>query len=328
LAGTQLARLPAVRPLASAALALGTLFFYGCANTLPATPVGMDEGFANGQVPVRSVVLLPADLQVVVYDEHGHPGPPALLEEVSRNTGAALQDGTRALLARRGYAIAGELSWDGTISFGDGRRVQALDGQAMAELYGALTTDQPPRPELAAQLAQVTGADALFALSGSGQDIPGESTGEKVAKGIAIGLFIVVVAVALLMVTRGKGGGGGGAARAAAGAGRAVHFATPAGARLGGAAVRTAMVPIPVGHVHGPGCNLALGIHDGYYYGEPQPAPEHGNDSGLGLSMRLVGLRNPRLLWFADQWAEGSPRDGDFVRRFGDHVSANLPPAR
>jgi hypothetical protein len=108
------------------------------------------------------------------------------------------------------------------------------------------------------------------------------------------------------------------------------HIGTPplGGATAVGGALRTREVvyPLPLGHIDGPACNVELGVHDGIYYGPPEVAQS--NVSGLKVSMRLLDLRATRVLWSAEQAAEGSPRDPLFVREVGEHAIASLPPVR
>src|SRR5262249_50280283 len=221
-----------------------------------------------------------------------------------------------------------ELQWDGSAVFPDGRIAPALTPEEMAELATALAENNLPRAELLAKAQAATGSDAAFQLSAAGEDIPGDSTGGKVAKGVAIAVFFAIVLVAIILASKSRGGGSAPARAAghfAGGAGRVTVATPPVGAVSG--VVRPAVFPVPTGHVHGPGCNILIGIHDGVFYGPP-PAPEHEGQSGLGVSMRLFDLRQPRVLWSADQWAEGSPREGKFVQALGAHVGASIPTAR
>jgi hypothetical protein len=291
------------RTLASA-IALVTISCYGCASSLPPAQVAMSDEYAAGQVRAQRVLLLPADVAVTVFGENGQPAPQQIMQGASQYAGAILQDTARQALARRGYQIAAELQWDGMAMFPDGRNVQALTAEEMAEVATALADNQMPRIELLGKAQTATGTDAAFQLSAAGQHVPGDSTGEKVAKGVAIALFFVVIVAALVIAS--KSGKGASPPSGALRAGGVAHVVRPAAA----AVIRPAILPIPP-----------------IFYAPPPP-PEHENESGMGVSMRMFDLRSPQVLWSADEWAEGSPRDGGFVKALGGHVGASIPPAR
>src|SRR5262249_11730119 len=157
----------------------------------------------------------------------------------------------------------------GTAVFPDGHTTAALSADEMAEIVNALAGNQIPRTEVLAKAQQATQSDAAFQLSAAGEDIPGDSTGERVAKGGPIALFFAIVVVALIIASKGNS-----APSRAAGA-----VPRTAGVRVGAplALVHPALIPIPV-------------------YGPPPPPGQEGQ-SGLGVSMRLLDLRQPRLLW-------------------------------
>jgi hypothetical protein len=289
------------RTLASAT-ALLTIASYGCASSMPPAQVAMTDEYAAGQVRAQKVLLLPADVAIGVVGENGQAAPPPVMEAASRGAAAILQDSARMSLVQRGYLVAAELGWDGSAIFPDGHMVAALTPEEMAEIATALADNQVPSVELLAKAQAATGSDAIFQVSAAGEDIAGDSTGEKVAKGVAIALFFAVIVVALIVASKGKGSAPAGIAR---GAGVAHVVRPPVGA-----VIRPAVFPIPP-----------------VFYA-PAPPPEHENDSGLGVSMRLFDLREPRLLWSTDQWAEGSPREGGFVKALGAHVGSSIPPAR
>ena len=300
--GTPLARWAGMRRSFASAAALLTIACYGCASSMPPAQVAMTDEYAAGQVRVQKVVLLPADVAVSVLGENGQPAPAPVMEAASRNAASLLQDTARMSLARRGYQIAAEMQWDGGAVFPDGHIVQALSPEEMAEVATALADNQMPRIELLGKAQAATGTDAAFQLSAAGQDIPGDSSGEKVAKGVAIALFFVIIVAALVIASKGKGGGP--APSVGRGAGVAHVVRPPVGA-----VIRPAVFPIPP-----------------VFYA-PAPPPEHEDESGLGVSMRMFDLRAPRVLWSADQWAEGSPREGKFVQALGTHVGASIPAA-
>ncbi|HJZ84215.1 MAG TPA: hypothetical protein VKN99_03550, partial [Polyangia bacterium] len=227
------------RALLSPLAVLLTLLCYGCATTLPPAAVAMDDQFAAGQVHATQLLLLPTEVQIALFNEAG-PAPQSLELEVSRAASAILENATRRALEGQGYPVAGVLTWDGAAQLRDGRRVQALDAEGMALLYGAVAQGQAPPPEVLAAAQSATGADAVLFLAASGQDIPGESTGEKVAKGIFIGLFIAVIAIALIAShhsggsrAAGIGRGAGSAVAGAARVGASVHVAMPSGVVAG-----------------------------------------------------------------------------------------------
>jgi hypothetical protein len=292
------------RTLASA-IALVTISCYGCASSLPPAQVAMSDEYASGQVRAQRVLLMPADVAVTVFGENGQPAQQQIMQGASQYAAAMLQDSARMSLLRRGYQIAAELQWDGIAMFPDGRSVQALTPEEMAEVATALADNQMPRIELLAKAQTATGSDAAFQLSAAGQDIPGESSGEKVAKGVAIALFFVVIVAALIISSKGGKGVSAPSGAARVGVGTA-HLVRPAAA----AVIRPAILPIPP-----------------IFYAPPPP-PEHENESGMGVSMRMFDLRATQVLWSADEWAEGSPRDAGFVKALGGHVGASIPPAR
>src|SRR5258706_38238 len=100
------------------------------------------------------------------------------------------------MLLRRGTSVMAK---------GDvGPTVAALAG------YGTRATGSVlPTPFLPVRLGGTTGSDATLFVGGwSYLAMPGESTGDKVAKGVAIGLFVVIaIAIIVLLEKDGHHGG-------------------------------------------------------------------------------------------------------------------------
>jgi hypothetical protein len=301
-------------------VALVTLACYGCAQTLPPARVSIDPMLASS-APTRAVLLLPAQATVTIFRERG-PASPAENNDAAAMVRSIVQAAARQGLRERGYAIVGEMAWNGVVRLEDGRLLPVLEPAVAGELIQRVAAGQPPDPAALQRVRASTGADAALVSAAWGEQTTAASTGDKVAAGIFIGLFIVVVAVALIAASRGHHGGTRGGGPHVSGA--PVHVARPAGWNAFRAPHRIPIAAPPVTHVHGPSCNLFLDVHDGAW-AEPPPAPGEDVPSHLSERATLISLLDGRALWSAEQDGEGSPRDPGFVRAVGQAATASLP---
>jgi hypothetical protein len=319
-----------------------------CGPSWPAVRASADPSFAAGKRGVRTVDVLPADVQIWTL-----PGaadePEAIAESFDGHVAGALP----GLLARRGYQVAGNLDWSGAFVSPRGFREQALSPQQLAETAHALSGYGVARerageaglaPHLPHRLGAATGADATLYIGGwayAGKK--GESTGKKVAKGIAIGLVAAIIIVAVIAAVKGGGKGpgriggrvAGGAARGAVRvAGRAAGGFGRVALRLGRGAVRVAAevarhstIEIHAGsgsyghrHTH---VEWYAGRPD--YYNEPG-APRRGRSAAM-IEMTLIDNATGQVLWHARQRFPASPASPGDTRRVLETMIAAMPPA-
>lgn len=161
---------------------------------------------------VTTVDILPVDLEV--WTENGYPMTP---DAVRDDASYRLISSAMEALQQRQYAIDSLIDWNGQVD----RRVTVMDPRdvesAIATLarYDLRTGRFPvrlPDPQLPVKLGANTGADATLYIGGWAYVAAHhESTGEKVAEGILIGVAIVAVVaiIALAVAGSSKGGGGG-----------------------------------------------------------------------------------------------------------------------
>jgi len=200
----------------------------GCGATWPNRAAAL----AAPQVhQVTTIDVLPVDLEV--WTENGYPQLP---EEVRDAASNQLLASAVEAVQQRSYAVDGLIDWHGEI---DGRGPVMDPGDLEATIatlarYDTRTGRFPirlPEPDLPAKLGTVSGADATLYIGGWAYVAAHhDSTGEKIAEGVLIGVAVIaVVAIVAIALSGSKGPGGGshGGGGGSHGGGRAGH-ASPA----------------------------------------------------------------------------------------------------
>ena len=199
-----------------------TFLAAGCAGgrPWPARPVAVSTAAFATSGEIATIDVLPLDLQLWVEPGVGDD-PSGLREGAEVNLmGVALET-----LARRNYALGATIDWNG--NFPGGNALTRDDLQATVGSlahYGATAAQHPgqlPVPFLPARLGTATGADATLYVGGwSYVASHRESTGDKIAEGIAIGLVVVAVVAIVAIILgdhHGHSGGHGGGGHSSAG---------------------------------------------------------------------------------------------------------------
>ena len=221
------------RPSAAvAALTAALLVTAACGRSWPkTTPVMADPVFAARQRPITRLDILPLDLEAWIQ-----PGGKRNADQLRALSEAGLLGAASEELMARGYLVENALGWDGQFVLPDGQSASALSPDELLATIDALSsyglaaaqTGQLPVPYLPARLGEDTHTDATLYIGGWTFQGSDRSTGDKIAKGILIGIAIVGV-VALIAVIA-KGGGGDSLGRIGGGVARgAVQVATSVG---------------------------------------------------------------------------------------------------
>jgi len=309
----------------------------GCGGrTWPSTAASVaDPAFVARDREVVTVDILPFDLALGI-----EPGARVEPGELRSRAETRIMNATIDGLTRRAYGIGGLIDWNGQAAGSDVlTRADLLATVEALGSYGVTADPDPGAPPLAlpATLGHTTGADATLYVGGWAY-VPAhrESTGSKVAKGIAIAIVAVTVVVILIAITRSDKKG----SSSSKSSGR-----TP---RVGGAAIRDhreeaisevrdhrGATPTVRDHRDGrsvrlirdhrasdaprlptlrPGghrtvTDVALDLWsgpDGEIEVDPdwrarQPGPRPGKDAQLYLQMTLVDNRTQTVLWHAHQ---------------------------
>lgn len=331
----------------------------GCGATWPNRAAAL----ATPQVhQVTTVDVLPVDLEV--WTENGYPQLP---EDVRDGASARLMSGAVDLLQKNGYAIDGLIDWNGEID-GRGAVIERADlEQTVATLarYDLMTGRQPmrlPDPQLRAKLGTVSGADATLYIGGWAYVAAHhDSTGEKVAEGILIGVAIIaVVAIVAIALSSSKGGshgggshgGGGGGSHGGGGGHSAPTFHdhrggvaaadNPSFVTVGTASIRDhrgggswspSRAPSSVHVASGPSVHVdtAIDIVDSI---DPQTVthpdwsgdvPAGGEDSQMYLEMTLVENATGTVLWHAHQKFPANAASQEDLARVTRTLIASLP---
>lgn len=158
-----------------------------------------DPAFVARDRGIVTVDILPFDLAVGI-----EPGARVEPGELRARAETRIMNATIDGLTRRAYGIGGLLDWSGQAAGSE--VLTRADLLATVEALGAYGSDAdpaaPPLP-LPATLGQTTGADATLYVGGWAYvPAPRESTGSKVAKGLAIAIVAVTVVVILVALTR------------------------------------------------------------------------------------------------------------------------------
>lgn len=325
-----------------------------CGPAWPAVTASADPSFATGRRPVRTIDVLPIDVQIWSRPDK-NPTPAAIAESFDGEVAGALP----GLLARRGYQVVANLDWRGEYVSARGARRQALSPEEIAETayalsgYGVAVSrsgDPGLVPFLPARLGARTGSDATLYIGGwayAGKNP--SSTGKKVLIGVGIVLFIAVIAVVVVAAAKSHGGGGGlgklgGAAKGVARAGG--HVARVAGRVVGGVGrvalhvgrgAGRAMAEVARGvdhiefHAGDPDCFGRSSTHLDWYPGRPdyyrQPGARHSGRSASMIEMTLIDNRSGLVLWHARQRFPASPEKPGQVRRVLESMVAAIPAA-
>jgi hypothetical protein len=232
----------------------------GCAGRAwPSTyNAAADPGFAKQQKAIRTIDILPVDLEV-----WARPDRATEAERVQAGASDAATGAIAATLFRRGYVVGSVIGWNGD-GAGAGavmppEAVLATAGSLAS--YGAAATysDGLPVPYLPARLGAVTGTDATLYVGGWSYLGEPPDDGSDAGKGVLIALAVVAAVVVVLVVhdalkSKGGGGGsrgGGGGSRGGGGggsvAGSAVRAVGHAAAATGRLALRAGNVGVQIG---------------------------------------------------------------------------------
>lgn len=316
------------------------LVVVGCGSPQwPRTHARADPQFMSQQREVRTIDILPPDIQVWTASDHSAEDTAVQLDSVIRGVAATS-------LATRGYHVLAQLDWDGTSVMPDGAVQQAMPyehldvttyslagyGHAMESAGRGLLV-----PYLPYRLGVASGADATLYIGGwayVGKD-PRDNKGAKIAQGVVVGLLLVAV-VAVIFLTLKKGGGGGGGGRVASGVGRAAARVAMTAGRTAGRVMRPVIRGAARASAH-----IARGMarsvdafgradtHIHFYAGRPSyydhdRTPKKGR-SRMGVEMTLVDNRTGLVLWHTrDIFPAHAPRMAD-VHKVFDRMLANLP---
>ena len=310
---------------------------------------------------VTTVDVLPIDLEV--WTEHGYPQPP---EDIRDSASSRVMMGAVDLLQKNGYAIDGLIDWNGEID-GRGAVIERGDLEhtiASLAAYDVKTGRFPvrlPDPQLPAKLGTVSGADATLYIGGWAYvAAEHESTGEKVAEGILIGVAIVAVVAIVAIALSSKssssggshGGGGGGGSHVASGGHSAPTFHdhrggvaaadNPSFVTVASGSVRDhrsggswspSRSPSSVHVASGPAVHIdtAIDVIDSI---DPQTVshpdwsgdvPTSGEDSQMYLEMTLVDNATGTVLWHAHQKFPANASSQEDLSRVTRTLIASLP---
>lgn len=329
---TPLTAVAAVLLLANAALS-------GCAPSLE--QVIPSAHLALGAAPLKSVTLMPIDLVMEAEQPVGVLSDAASARAAERALPRILET-TRAQLAARGYGWT-ELDWDGTMADRRGRQA-AIDPTGLANLadwllgfgYAVMGNTAQADGNQVAPLPFST--DATLYVGGYAhlhKDRP-HRTEVAIDVAIGVGVAVLIVGVILLMASsRGRVGWPSFGSSLGGAALKALTFPAVLGAHAALAATRSviAVSTLPFGHIHGPGCNVYLGVHAGVVYVPgARPRPELGANARraneLALSATLIENRTGRILWTAGQPMAVDPVDEDELHMAVSHLLEKLPRAR
>ncbi|HEU4728224.1 MAG TPA: hypothetical protein VFT22_10055 [Kofleriaceae bacterium] len=307
----------------------------GCAGERPwpARPVAVSAQVAS-HGDIATIDVLPLDLQL--WAEHGYDGD---LGQVRQGAEVNLMNVALETISRRNYTLGAMIDWNGDFPGGNalGRDDLLATVDSLAR-YGAVAAQHPgqlPVPFLPVRLGTTTGADATLYLGGwSYVARHRESTGEKVAEGIAIGLLVLtVVAIIAILARDGKSHGGAGhhgGGASGSGGGRVAPGAGGLGRHGGLTASRG------VEHLHRGGRGAA-GVVDAFGrtaidialatpdWGEDPALPGDGEQSQMYLEMTLVDNHTGLTLWHAHQLFPASADSARETARAARTMLAQLP---
>jgi len=315
-----------------------------CSRAWPRVNGVAAADFASHRRAVRTVDVLPVDVQVWTG-----PGTRSDPDAVRRQFESDVDATVEGELAGRSYQVLAAMDWTGNFTGPDGLRYQSMTptevvetdralssyGRAVAQAHQGLL-----QPYLPHRLGAKTGADATLYVGGWAYvGKKPKTSGDKVAKGVLIGLVVVaVVAIVIIAVaSKGKGGGLGGLGRAAAATGRvagkvASGMARTA-ARLGAHVVRGALRAADTlsradldfdvdcyGHTQ---THIQVSPMRPAYH-EQRDTPRRG-ESQLYLEMTLIDNATGVTLWHARQRFRAHAADPGDARQVVRRMLASLP---
>jgi hypothetical protein len=270
------------------------------------------------QGEIATIDVLPFDLQL-----WAEPGYDDDLAQLRAGTEVNVMNVALETLAKRNYAVGAMIDWNGDWAGGNAlTRDDLLATVGSLARYGAAAAAHPgqlPVPFLPARLGTTTGADATLYVGGWAYLANHrESTGDKVAEGIMIGLLVVSVVAIIALVASGSkshghsGGGHGGSGSHGSGGG---HSGGGDHASHGGGSPMTHgafTASRGVEHIHH-GLRAAAGLADAFGrtaidialstpdWGEDPALPHEGGESQMYLEMTLVDNHTGLALWHAHQ---------------------------
>ncbi len=336
----------------------------GCVSHWPAVHAYQSADLTEGARPIRSIDILPADVQI-----WAHPDEPMSESEIGLRFDAAIANGLPSLLATRGYRIAANLGWDGRYLTEGGERWQALTHDQVVETAWALSSYGTAArlskradlaPYLPHRLGHVTGSDATLYIGGWGY--AGKKKRNPAVTVLKVVAVVVVVAVAVVTVAalldHGKGGKRGsgkrgiihrssgstrigsnavqvgaklatGVARVAGGIGRAALHISKAGTRVAGGLVRS-IDTIHIGIIE-PDCFGRRTTHLNYApqrpdYHAAKGTPDHGPSASF-VEMTLIDNRSGNVLWHARQRFPANPKNPKDIEKMMQQMVTTLPAA-
>ena len=291
----------------------------GCSSAWPTVQAVGDARFMNGVEQVRSIDVLPIDVQLWTHRKNKRNPV-----DIAQSFDAAALGIVSGDLAGHGYAV-NTLGWDGKFVTPAGALATAMSPDEVAETVYSLSSYGVARhraggallsPHLPHRLGETTGADATLYVGGwayAGDD-DRSGTGKQVAKGLLIAALIAVVVVVVIASAKGGGKGGGGVGGLARGAGRAAHAGVKVAGRMVGGATRVgarAASDIARGMANAD-INLHIDLdcfgrsstHYDHYAARPdyyrETVPKTGRSKML-IEMTLVDNRTGHILWHARQ---------------------------
>ncbi|HSR95566.1 MAG TPA: hypothetical protein VLM79_00795 [Kofleriaceae bacterium] len=302
------------------------------------------QAFAT-QGAIATIDVLPLDLQL-----WAQPGYNVDLVRVRDGTEVNLMSVALDTLARRNYALGALIDWNGDFAGGSALTHDDLLATVSAlSRYGAVAAEHPgqlPVPYLPARLGTTTGADATLYVGGWGYVAQHrDTTGDKVAQGILIGLLIIsVVAIIAIIASKSNGGGGhGGGGHGGSSGGRGGgggHSVGGVGGHGGGggAGIGHGAFTASRGaqHVHS-AARATEGVIDAFGraafdiaiwgpdWGENPALPHEGGESQMYLEMTLVDNRTGLALWHARQAFPASAADATETVRAARTMLNQLP---
>jgi hypothetical protein len=334
----------------------------GCGAAWPNKAAGLARPEVHR---IETIDVLPVDLEV--WTENGYPQPPEAVRDAASNL---LLTSAVEVVQNRQYAIDGLIDWNGAID-GRGEVMPAADVDATIatlahydEVAGRYTLHLPD-PHLPSKLGQVSGADATLYIGGWGYVAAHhDSTGEKIAEGVLIGVAVIaVVAIVAIALSGSHGGGshgggshGGGGGGSHGGGGGRGHAAPIFHDHRTVATTDSPQFASIVVHDHRSTEGLAPIVRDhrggdvGVHVSESRPTrvdtaidivddidvsrPEHpdwsgdvpqGEDPEMYVEMTLVDNATGLVVWHAHQKFPASAASKDDLARVARTMLASLP---
>jgi hypothetical protein len=269
---------------------------------------------------IRSVDVLPLDLSL--WTEAGYDANP---EQLRSTASMHIANTALGALGARSYAVDAMIDWNGDYPGGTAMAPTALESTVNV-LAGYFTdATQLPKPGLPVRLGSATGADATLYVGGWAYVANHhESTANKVAEGVAIGLLVAVAAVAayeLIAAVNLPLGAGRGRASHSRHAQSSRHPVEPQQFASRGRVVRE---PHPTTELQ-VDSDAPVIQHPDWANADRMP---HDGDSMMFLEATLIDNRTGFALWHAHQIFPANAASRDDVERATRELVASIPPAR